>query len=142
MKQSNKKTIAFFNAYYLPHLGGVERYTDMASKKLKTEFNVIIVTTNHDNEQNYIEDDGVKIYRLPSCNLAKNRYPFFKKNVEYKNLMQKIKKENIDYVICNTRFYQTTLLGCKIAKIYKAKLFVIDHSSNHVSIGNKLLDFF
>ncbi|HGI5452569.1 TPA: glycosyltransferase family 1 protein, partial [Streptococcus pyogenes] len=36
------KTVAIFNGYYLPHLGGVERYTYNISKKLRERgYNVI-----------------------------------------------------------------------------------------------------
>lgn len=134
------KTIAIFNAFYLPHLGGVERYTNKIVEILKENYNIIIVATNDDNTKNYIKEDNIKIFRLPTYNLCKNRYPFIKKNKEYKKFIERIRKEKIDYVICNTRFYQTSLLGCEIAKEKKAKLFFIDHSSNHVSIGNALLD--
>lgn len=134
------KTIAFFNAFYLPHLGGVERYTNKIVEKLKKNYNIIIVTTNDDNTYNYSKEENVKIYRLPTYSLCKGRYPILKKNKEYKQIIAKVKKSKIDYVICNTRFYQTSILGAKISKEKKAKLFLIDHSSNHVSIGIKILD--
>lgn len=139
-KKHNKKTIAIFNAFYLPHLGGVERYTSKIVELLKKKYNIIIITTNDDNAKSYVEEDNIKIFRLPTHNLCKKRYPFLKKNKEYKELINRIKSIKIDYVICNTRFYQTSLLGCKISKEKKSKLFFIDHSSNHVSIGNKILD--
>ena len=49
-------------------------------------------------------------------------------------------EEKIDYVICNTRYYQTSILGAKISKKKKVPLLFIDHSSNHMRIGNKFLD--
>ena len=30
----NKKTIVFFSGYHIPHLGGIERYTDNLGKEL------------------------------------------------------------------------------------------------------------
>ena len=39
------KTIAIFSGYYLPHLGGVERYTYNLAKKLNNMgYRLIIVT--------------------------------------------------------------------------------------------------
>ena len=72
------KTVAIFNGYYLPHLGGVERYTYNISKKLHERgYNVIIVTTQHsDDLLNEEVQEGIKIYRLPVKNIWKNRYPF------------------------------------------------------------------
>ena len=138
--KKNKKTIAFFNGFYIPHLGGVERYTSNLSEQLKENYNIIVVTTNDSNTKNIEVVDDVKVYRLPVYNLCKNRYPFLKKNKEYKELLNKILKEKIDFIICNTRYYQTSILGAKVAKEKNTKLFFLDHSSNHVTVGNKLLD--
>lgn len=140
--KKNKKTIVFFNGFYIPHLGGVERYTSKLVEELKKNYNIIIVTTNDNDYKNIEIIDDVKVYRLPTYNIFKDRLPFLKKNKVYKELVKQIKKENINHVICNTRFYPTSILGAKISKEKNCPLFFIDHSSNHVSIGNMVLDFF
>lgn len=140
--KKNKKTIAFFNGFYIPHLGGVERYTSKLSEQLKSKYNIIVITSNDSNTKDIEIVDDIKVYRLPVHNLCKNRYPLLKKNRKYKELLNKILEEKIDYIICNTRYYQTSILGAKISKIKKAKLLFLDHSSNHVTIGNKILDKF
>jgi hypothetical protein len=60
--------------------------------------------------------DGLKIYRLPIKNIWKSRYPFLKKNKTYHELIEKIKEENIDYFISNTRFQLPAILGAKMAR--------------------------
>ena len=140
--KKNKKTIAFFNGFYIPHLGGVERYTSKVVEILKKKYNIIIVTTNDNNYKSKEIIDDIKVYRLPVYSLCKNRYPFLHKNSEYKELLADLNKEEIDYIICNTRYYQTSILGSKVSKDKKCPLYVIDHSSNHISVGNKILDFF
>lgn len=140
--KKNKKTIAFFNGFYIPHLGGVERYTSKVVEILKKKYNIIIVTTNDNNYKSKEIIDDIKVYRLPVYSLCKNRYPFLHKNSEYKELLDDLNKEKIDYIICNTRYYQTSILGSKVSKDKKCPLYVIDHSSNHISVGNKILDFF
>ena len=140
--KKNKKTIAFFNGFYIPHLGGVERYTSKVVEILKKKYNIIIVTTNDNNYKSKEIIDDIKVYRLPVYSLCKNRYPFLHKNSEYKELLDDLNKEEIDYIICNTRYYQTSILGSKVSKDKKCPLYVIDHSSNHISVGNKILDFF
>ena len=140
--KKNKKTIAFFNGFYIPHLGGVERYTSKVVEILKKKYNIIIVTTNDSNYKSKEIIDDIKVYRLPVYSLCKNRYPFLHKNSEYKELLADLNKENIDYIICNTRYYQTSILGSKVSKDKKCPLYVIDHSSNHISVGNKIFDFF
>ena len=52
--KKNKKTIAFFNGFYIPHLGGVERYTNKLSERLKENYNIIVITTNDSNTKNYL----------------------------------------------------------------------------------------
>ena len=140
--KKTKKTIAFFNGFFIPHLGGVERYTSKVIEILKKDYNIIIITTNDNNYPSKEELEGIKVYRLPVYSLCKNRYPFLHKNKEYKDLLEDIRKEKIDYVICNTRYYQTSILGAVISKEKKCSLYIIDHSSNHISIGNKVLDYF
>lgn len=140
--KKNKKTIAFFNGFYIPHLGGVERYTSKVVEILKKKYNIIIVTTNDNNYKSKEIMDDIKVYRLPVYSLCKNRYPFLHKNSKYKELLDDLNKEKIDYIICNTRYYQTSILGSKVSKDKKCPLYVIDHSSNHISVGNKILDFF
>lgn len=137
-----KKNIVFFNGFFLPHLGGVERYTNNLAKYLKKKYNIFIVTTNVPNSIEKEVIDGVTVYRLPVYNIFANRYPILKKNKVYFRIINEIKKMEISHIICNTRYYQTSILGAKLARQMNVDLSIIDHSSSHVSIGNKILDFF
>jgi glycosyltransferase involved in cell wall biosynthesis len=128
----NKKTIVFFNGVYLPHLGGVERYTYELATRLKDDYNVIIVTTNTENIAPISTEDGVKVFRLPVKGLFKNRFPKFKKNEEFKVLLSEIRALRIDRIFINTRFYDTTFLGLKIAKEKGIEPAIIDHSGGYV----------
>lgn len=135
------KTIAIFTAFYPPHLGGVERYTLKVVEQLQQTHRIIIITTNYDGNQSSFESDGnIEIIRLPVFSFFSNRFPILKKNRTFKALLQQLDIQSIDYYICNTRFYSTTILGLKSAKKHFKKAFVIDHGSNHISIGNALLD--
>ncbi|MCL2095032.1 glycosyltransferase family 4 protein [Candidatus Saccharibacteria bacterium] len=132
--------IAFFNGYYLPHLGGVERYTEkLAAELAKEGHEVVIVTTNHANLRERERRDGMTIYRLPTYGLFKQRYPILKKD---KELLRKIEAEGIDYFVLNTRFHLTSLLGAKMAKKLGKRAVVIDHGTGHFTVNNKVLDFF
>lgn len=134
------KTIVFFCGFYLPHLGGVERYTSNLIKELKNKYNIIIVTTNDNNYSSYEKTEGVKIYRLPTYSIFKNRFPILKKNSEYRKLVNNLQSEKIDYIFCNARYYGTTILGLKLGKKKNSKMIVLDHSSDHITMGNVLLD--
>ncbi|HEY0221701.1 MAG TPA: glycosyltransferase family 4 protein [Lactovum miscens] len=144
MNLNNNKTIAFFNAFFLPHLGGVERYTYNLGKMLIEQgYNVIVITTNHTGELNERENlEGIEIYRLPTINFWKNRYPFFEKNHNFEKLLEKIKSIKIDTYVVNTRLYQMSLLGCRAADENGKEAIVIEHGTTYLTFGNKILDFF
>lgn len=136
------KTVAFFNGFYLPHFGGVERYTyNLAQQLILKGYQVIVITSQHKaNLPNEDFIEGIKIYRLPVRNIWKNRYPFLKKNKIYKGLIGKIINEKIDYYVVNTRFYMTSLLGAKIAKEKGKEAIIIEHGSSYLTLGNPFAD--
>jgi glycosyltransferase involved in cell wall biosynthesis len=138
-----KKKIGIFTAYYIPHLGGVERYVDKLSAALvKLDYEVVIVTSNHDELKSYEKIGGRAVYRLPIRSLVKSRYPIPEKNSEYRNLMAKIEDERIDYFIVNARFYLTSLIGAKLGKRHRRPVMLIEHGTDHFSVNNRVLDFF
>lgn len=137
------KTIMIFSGYYYPHLGGIERYIDgLMHELIKKKNNVILVTSNFDNELEYEEKDNIKIYRLPIYNIFKNRYPIIKKNNQYRNIMRKLNNLNVDFIIVNTRFHLTSHVGIKYGRKNNIPVFLIEHGSNYVTLDNKFLDFF
>lgn len=136
------RTVAFFSGFYVPFFGGIERYTYNISKKLVARgYRVIVITSKHSDDlcDESIED-GIKIYRLPIYNFGKKRYPFLKKNKTYKELLKKIKAENIDYFVINTRFQLPSLLGAKIAKEQGKQAIVTEHGTTYLTSNNKFLD--
>lgn len=138
-----RKTIAIFSGYFLPFLGGIERYTDKLSGQLvELGYRVIIITSNHDNLAPVEYDGDRSIYRLPVYNLFKNRYPIIRKNSEYRHLIEEAASNDIDYYICNTRFQLTTFVGVGLAKKHKKQAIVLDHGSSHFSVGVPVLDYF
>lgn len=136
------KKIAIFTGYYLPHLGGVERYTANLCEELhKLGYRPIIITSNHDDSITVQETSIVTVYRLPLYNLFKERYPIIRFNEIYKEIMNRLANEGIESVIINTRFYTFSLLGAKFAKNNKIPSCIIEHGTNHIKIMNKFIDF-
>lgn len=138
------KTVAFFSGYFLPHTGGVERYTYNLAKRLKQHgIRVIIVTTKYVEELKEIEDLGYAIvYRLPIYKVFSSRYPIIKKNRKYQEMMEKLQNENIDFCMLNTRFQLTSLVGAKFAKKHQIPMCLIEHGTSHFTVYHKILDFF
>jgi glycosyltransferase involved in cell wall biosynthesis len=137
------KTIAIFSGYYIPFLGGIERYTQKLSNELvNLGYKVIIVTSNYDTLKDIEEQNNIKIFRIPVFSMFKNRYPIPKINKKCKSILKIVEQEKIDYIICNTRFQLTTFVGCKIAKKLKIIPVIIEHGSSHFTVNNCVFDFF
>lgn len=138
------KKIGIFCGYYLPHLGGVERYVDKLSVSLKNlGYEIVIITFNHKKDLPNIESTELHtIYRLPALDVAKTRYPIPRYNKEYKELIQNIKDEQLDYYLLNTRFHLTSLIGSRLGVKAKAPILLIEHGTGHFTVGNTILDFF
>src|SRR5699024_9296629 len=106
-------------------------------------YNIIVVTTQH---EEYLKEeevvDGIKVYRLPIRSVWKNRYPFLKKNKEYRRTLEKIKSENIDYYVVNTRFYMTSILGANLASENGKEAMIIEHGTTYLTLNNPVVDFF
>ncbi|MCI3859737.1 glycosyltransferase family 4 protein [Lactococcus garvieae] len=136
------RTVAFFSGFYVPFFGGIERYTYNISKKLVARgYRVIIITSKHSNDLSHESiEEGIKIYRLPIYNFGKKRYPFPRKNKTYKELLKKIKAENIDYFVINTRFQLPSLIGAKIAKEQGKQAIVTEHGTTYLTINSKFFD--
>ncbi len=137
------KTIAIFTGYYLPHTGGVERYTYHIAKELiKQGYHVLIITSRYEENLMEIEQlEGITIYRLPTYHLFVNRHPILKFNKRQKELLQPLEKEKIDFVILQTRFWLTTLVGGKFAKKHGIRRILIEHGTTHFTVHHPVLDF-
>ncbi len=143
MKRNSVKTIAIFSGYHLPHLGGIERYTNNLALELrKSGIKVVIVTSNYANLKQEELINGIQVLRIPIYNIFTNRYPIPKKNDEYKKIIKKLDLYNIDSIIVNTRFHLTSLVGAKYGKKNNIPVFLIEHGSEHLTVDNKILDFF
>ena len=138
------QTIAIFSGYYLPHLGGVERYTYNLAKKLKNMgYKIILVTSRYDENLKEIEDtEYAKIFRLPTYKIVSSRYPINKQNKRCKELLEMVKQENVNSAIIQTRFWTTSYIASKFISKNNIPACLIEHGSTHFTVNNKILDFF
>ena len=136
------KNIIIFSSLYLPHLGGVERYTSNLAKHLiKLGNHVTVVTSKLPGEQSIEVMESVNIIRLKSFNLLNGRFPIydFRHSQKDKNILRNI---HADLIIINTRYYPLSLFAAEFAKEGKIKCILIDHSTGHISFNNALIDRF
>ncbi|MBR1376739.1 MAG: glycosyltransferase family 4 protein [Bacilli bacterium] len=138
------KTVAIFSGYFLPHLGGIEKYTDNLAKELsKNGYRIINVSSNYQFKKQYkIEKDNILYLLLPVKKIFIGRYPIPKKNREYKEIIKCLDNETIDAIIVNTRFHLTSFIGARYGKKHNIPVFLIDHSSSYITLNSKFIDFF
>jgi len=138
------KTIAIFTGYYLPHVGGVERYTYNLAKRLKhMGYKTIIITARYNENLKEIEEtEFAKIYRLPTLKIVSETYPIIIQNKRCKQLLEMVEAENIDSTIIQTRFWLTSYVGSKFVRKNNLPVCLIEHGTSHFTVHNKILDMF
>lgn len=136
------KHFCFFSALYVPHTGGVERYTyNLACELLRMGHRVTVVTSNTENTSDYVRtEEGIEVYYLPCIPLMGGRLPLPKKNGAYRDLFRKMASVQYDAVVINTRFYFHSLIGARFAKKHGIPSITIEHGSAHLKMGTKPLD--
>ena len=131
------KKIGIVSAYYLPHLGGVEQFTDsLAHELVRMGHLVKIVTcgnTGHVERQSPCE--GIEVFRLPGRSLLGDRFPMLRKGSELAGACDQIAQIPLDGMLINTRFYGTTPLALELGRRMGIRPFVLDHGSSYVGFG-------
>lgn len=135
--------IIIFSAQYLPHLGGVENYTEHISRYLLEDgHEVTLVTSLSQGLKEYeITEAGLRIYRLPSYMFMNGRYPYLKVNGKTKKVLNQLSEEHFDLCMVNTRFYKISLEGIKFGNRNGIKTIVLEHGTSHLSVHVSILDY-
>lgn len=141
----NRKTIAIFSGYALPHLGGIERYTENLTRQLiKGGYDVILVSSDYNFSKDIVDVESQRYshYRLPIFKIFSSRYPIIKHNSATRRVLTVLESRKVDAIIVNTRFHLTSLFGARFGKNNDIPVFLIEHGSQHLTINNKILDYF
>lgn len=136
-----RKNICIFSAQYLPHLGGVERYTyNMAKKLYEKGNNVTIVTMNEIKKMKVDNEEGIRILRLPGIQLCDERMPIIRLGTEFVKWDKYLMQQQFDLIIIQTRYYPLSLYASKYAKKKNISAILIDHSTAHIEVGSRMID--
>lgn len=137
-----RKHFCFFSALYVPHPGGVERYTyNLAKELVKQGHRVTVVTCNTENTPDrQVSETGITVYALPCFPLMNGRLPLPKVNGTFRKLLRDLYACDFDAVVINTRFYFHSLLGARFAKKRGLPSLVIEHGSAHLQMGSQPLN--
>lgn len=139
---AEKTIVNIFSSHFLPHVGGVEVFTDNLAQVLSRTYHVNIIASNSEHRQ-FVENlpNNVRIYSLSSWfKLFADRFPIPYSFKEFNTLSTQLyptKKKTV--TIINTRFETTSLLGLHLAKKHHSQAILIEHGSAHLSVKNKFL---
>ena len=142
-ERMSKRTICIFSSQYLPHRGGVERYTYNLAKHLTQRGdNVVVVTSMLPGLKEYEVIDGIRIFRFPCLELMNGRYPVLKVvNRRFRILHKRLLRIPMDLVLVNTRFYLHSVYGACFAKKKRVKCIMVEHGTGHLAVHNPVGDW-
>ena len=137
-----RDVIVIFSAHFLPHVGGVEVFTDGLSRALERRgYDVVVVTSRLDGapERERLSD-GVEVLRLPCWPLVGGRLPFAKPGRCQRELLATRDGRRVVAVVVNTRFYPLSRVGARFARRRGLVPLVIDHGADYLTFGNGAID--
>lgn len=135
-------TFGIVSAFYKPHMGGVEAFTENLALQLIRMGHKVVIITSLDGAEEPIEQLGdLSIVRLSSGAAMRGRFPFVLPGRKLKEAEAWLAKQGVEGILVNTRYYPISLFGLRFARRYGIPAIVLDHSSGPLSIENPLVDF-
>lgn len=129
--------ICIFSAQFLPHMGGVERYTYNLARYLTARGDqVTVITSLSEGLSMYEKMDEIEVYRMPSWQLMDGRYPVLKPCKDLVKIHKRLKKKHFDLIYINTRFYPLSLYGTIFAGIVHKHCVMVEHGTSHLQLGS------
>lgn len=130
-----------FSAQYVPHVGGIERFTErLAHALISRGHEVDIITNNTENIESRTIDGRLSVLRLPCFPLFSGRLPLPKPCKSRAEAIRSIYGRRYDGVLINARFYPHSILGMRVARANRLRAVVLDHGSAYITFGSRVLD--
>ncbi len=131
------KKIGIVSAYFPPHMGGVEQFSaSLAHELASMGHHAVVLTCNNEGfAPHEVVAPGIEVYRLPCRSLLGDRLPLLKYGRELDAMRRKIQALDLDGMLINTRFYQTTPFALSLSQSMGLRALVLDHGSSYVGFG-------
>lgn len=134
-----KHKIAIFSTLYMPHLGGVEKFSQSIAAELSKDSQVTVFCMNTENQPDHTTEGEVEVFFLPCFPLQKGRFPIPKPSA-LRILRQQLRKDPPDFAIVQCRFYVFSFLACHILHRYRIPFIQIDHGAGELTVPNPVID--
>lgn len=132
-------SILFVSAQYLPHMGGVEKYTDSLSRALAAQGHRVTILTATPAPEDFETPEGVTVIRMPSLPFLGGRYPLLQRGRAFRACVAALDAAMFDAVVINTRFYTLSVWAAGYAKRRGIPALVIEHGSAPLKMGGKIV---
>ena len=136
-----KKHIVIFSALYMPHLGGVEKYSQAVAAELSKDYDVTVFCMNTEAQPSYKEEGCVRVYFLPCVPMVNGRFPFPKSGAF--SIIRKVYREHpFDFAIVQCRFYLLSLWACLFLKRKGVPFIQNEHGAGDIRMENPVVNWF
>lgn len=143
--------ILLISPYFHPHKGGSQKYAQELHANLMdidSSVKVDVLTYNTDNSIRIEKYNGFTIYRVPCIQILRDQFAI-PNYIELIKLLNKLQKNNYDFINSHTRFFESSWWTPLIARHFKAKSVLTDHCANHpthnwpiITVISRLVDQF
>lgn len=134
-----RKHVVIFSALYMPHLGGVEKYSQSLAAELSKDYDVTVFCMNTERQPSYKEEGCVCVYFLPCIPMLKGRFPL-PKLAAFPVIRKVFREHPFDFGIVQCRFYLLSLWACLFLKRKGVPFIQNEHGAGDIRMENPLVD--
>jgi len=135
MEENTNKKILVLSPFYPPHVGGLQSHADEFNRELAKRGYIVTVLTPRLPilaKRAERKHGNVMIHRYPAWEVI-NHYPLPKFwQLSWWRIWREIRSDHYDLVISRTRFFYTSLLAWRLARLRKLPWLHIEHGANFV----------
>ena len=134
------RRVVIFSALYMPHLGGVEKFSQSIAAELSTDCEVTVFCMNTESRPEFVKEGSVSVYYLPCIPMQKGRFPV-PKPAAYRRVREWFASNEVDFAIVQCRFYLLSEWAVRFLAKKGIRYIQIEHGAGDVVMPNKLVDF-
>ncbi len=134
------RRVVIFSALYMPHLGGVEKFSQSIAAELSTDCEVTVFCMNTESRPEFVKEGSVSVYYLPCIPMQKGRFPV-PKPAAYRRVREWFASNEADFAIVQCRFYLLSEWAVRFLAKKGIRYIQIEHGAGDVVMPNKLVDF-
>ena len=135
-----RRRIVIFSALYMPHLGGVEKFSQSIAAELSKDSQVTVFCMNTEDQPLMKKEGEVTVYFLPCFPLQKGRFPVPKPSA-LRIIEEKLQADPPDFGIVQCRFYLLSAYACTILHRLKIPFIQIEHGAGDIKMPNPVINW-